>query len=146
MYRRELIGQRDRLVRLAPASLLGGITGAVLLLALPETVFRAAVPFLILLASGLMMAQPRLARRLADRREGDAHGGVWLFISVFVAGVYGGYFGAAQRVILVALLSVLIDDQLQRLNATKNALVLGVNGIAAVVFIAATSVDWTGSA
>ena len=63
-YRRELVGQRDRLVRLAPASLLGGVTGAVLLLALPGTVFRAAVPFLILLASGLMMAQPRLARRL----------------------------------------------------------------------------------
>jgi uncharacterized protein len=142
-YRVELKGQRDRLIRLGPASLMGGVTGAALLLALPGTVFRSAVPFLILLAAALMVAQPRLARRLADRRDGAEHGGPLLFISVFLAGVYGGYFGAAQGVLLVAVLSVLIEDHLQRLNATKNTLVLGVNGIAAAVFVIATHVDWT---
>jgi uncharacterized protein len=71
-----------------------------------------------------------------------AHGGPLLVVSVFATGVYGGYFGAAQGVILIALLGIFIDDGLQRLNALKNALAALVNGIAALLFIAFADVDW----
>ncbi|MGA2837226.1 MAG: sulfite exporter TauE/SafE family protein [Acidimicrobiales bacterium] len=142
-YRRELGGQRSRLVKLGSASLTGGITGAVLLLALPHSVFKAAVPALILLASVLMAVQPRLSRWLAARGERHVHGGTPLLAGVFLTGIYGGYFGAAQGVVLIALLAIFIDDDLQRLNGTKNALALVVNGVAGVVFILVTHVSWS---
>jgi uncharacterized membrane protein YfcA len=142
-YRRELEGQRARLRALGLASLAGGLTGGLLLLALPASVFRNVVPVLILAACALVALQPRLARRLA---AGDgparAHGGPVLFVAVFLTGVYGGYFGAAQGVMLIALLGIFIDDSLQRLNAAKNVLAALVNGIAAVLFILFADVDW----
>jgi len=141
-YRRELGGQRARVVKLGSASLTGGITGAVLLLALPPGSFKAAVPALVLIASVLMAVQPRISRWLATRGERHIHGGLPLLLGVFVTGIYGGYFGAAQGVILMALLAIFIDDDLQRLNGTKNALALIVNGIAAVVFILFTTISW----
>ncbi len=142
-YRRELVGQRRRLVQLGSASLLGGLLGAVLLLALPGSVFKAAVPVLIALASVLMALQPRLRARLERRGDRRAVGGWVLLLGVFLTGVYGGYFGAAQGVILIALLAIFIDDDLQRLNGTKNALALIVNAVAAVLFIASTHVAWS---
>ena len=140
-YRRELTGQRRRLVALGTMSLLGGFTGAVLLLAAPGT-FRAVVPFLILLASGLMALQPRLARRgdAAGRPVLSAPG--MLPLLVYSTGIYGGYFGAAQGVLLLAFLSLGLTDDLQRLNATKNVLAAIVNGVAAVIFIVVSQVDW----
>jgi len=141
-YRAELRGQRSRLLVLGVASVAGGLTGAGLLLALPGSVFRHVVPALILAACVLVVLQPRLSARLAHRREGRAHGGPVLFGTVFVTGVYGGYFGAAQGVILVSLLGIFLPDGLQRLNAAKNVLALLVNGVAAVLFIAATHVSW----
>ena len=142
-YRPELVGQRSRVVRLGMASVAGGITGAVLLLALPGSVFRAAVPVLILMAALLMAAQPQLTRRLEERGGRKAHGGITLSVAVYLTGVYGGYFGAAQGVILIALLAIFIDDDLQRLNGTKNALALTVNAVAGVFFIATTHVSWS---
>ena len=142
-YRRELGGQRARVVKLGSASLTGGIVGAVLLLSLPPGSFKAAVPFLVLIASLLMAVQPRISRWLATRGERHIHGGLPLLLGVFVTGIYGGYFGAAQGVILMALLAILIDDDLQRLNGTKNVLALIVNGIAAVVFILFTTISWS---
>ena len=142
-YRRELGGQRARVVKLGSASLTGGITGAVLLLALPPGSFKAAVPFLVLIASLLMAVQPRISRWLATRGERHLDGGLPLLLGVFVTGIYGGYFGAAQGVILMALLAIFIDDDLQRLNGTKNVLALIVNGIAAVVFILFTTISWS---
>ena len=141
-YRRELGGQRTRIVKLGSASLTGGVTGAVLLLALPASAFKAAVPALVLLATVLMAVQPRVSRWLATRGDRHIHGGLPLLAGVFLTGVYGGYFGAAQGVILMALLAIFIDDELQRLNGTKNALALIVNGVAAVVFLLVTHVDW----
>jgi len=141
-YRAELRGQRPRLLVLGTASLAGGVAGASLLLALPGSVFRHVVPVLILVACALVAVQPRLAARLAERHERHPHGGAALFASVFATGVYGGYFGAAQGVILVSLLGIFIDDHLQRLNATKNVLALIVNGVAAVLFIALSHVSW----
>ena len=141
-YRRERGGQRTRIVKLGSASLTGGVTGAVLLLALPASAFKAAVPALVLLATVLMAVQPRVSRWLATRGDRHIHGGLPLLAGVFLTGVYGGYFGAAQGVILMALLAIFIDDELQRLNGTKNALALIVNGVAAVVFLLVTHVDW----
>jgi uncharacterized membrane protein YfcA len=144
-YRAELKGQRSRLLRLGSASLLGGLLGAILLLVLPAGAFQAIVPVLIGVALLLVILQPRLARYLAARgREPDgAHGGVALLLGVFGTGIYGGYFGAAQGVLLLGLMGLLLDEDLQRINATKNVLAGLVNGIAAVFFLFAASIDWT---
>ena len=145
-YRRELVGQRDRLVRLASASLLGGIVGAVLLLALPEEAFSAIVPVLIGLGCLLVVLQPTISRRVALRREGRGtvheHGPLWVWVLVFATGVYGGYFGAAQGVLLMAVMGIGIQETLQRLNAVKNVLAGLVNGVAAVIFMVVAEVDW----
>jgi uncharacterized protein len=141
-YRAELGGQRRRVLVLGSGSLLGGIAGAVLLLSLPSSAFEAIVPVLIALALVLVVAQPRLTRLLAERRAARPHGGPPLWAGVFGTGVYGGYFGAAQGVILLALLGIAIPDDLQRLNALKNVLAGIVNGVAAVVFVFAADVAW----
>jgi uncharacterized protein len=142
-YRRELEGQRPRLVSLGAAAMAGGLTGGILLLALPGSVFRSVVPVLILIACGLVLVQPRLSQWLAKRRtDARPHGGPGLLVTVYLTGVYGGYFGAAQGVILIALLAIFIDDDLQRLNAAKNVLTVLVNGVAALLFIVAAHVAW----
>jgi len=142
-YRAELAGQRGRVLVLMSASLLGGITGAVLLLSLPSSAFEAIVPVLIALALVLVVLQPRLSRALAARRgQVRPHGGPLLWSGVFGTGIYGGYFGAAQGVILLALLGITIPEDLQRLNGLKNVLAALVNGVAAVVFLAFASVAW----
>ena len=142
-YRRELAGQRSRLVRLGTASVLGGLGGAALLLALPHSVFKAAVPVLVAGAALLMAFQPRMRASRLRRDQHRAHGGAGLLAGVFLTGIYGGYFGAAQGVILIALLAIFIDDDLQRLNGTKNTLVLLVNAVSGLVFIASTHVSWS---
>ena len=145
-YRRELVGQRSRLLRLGPASLLGGIVGAVLLLVLPDEAFSAIVPVLILLGCVLVVFQPRISKAVAARHEAGGglpdHGAWWVWPTVLVTGVYGGYFGAAQGVLLMAVLGIGVPETLQRSNATKNVLALLVNGIAAVIFILVADVDW----
>ena len=96
---------------LGTASLIGGITGGVLLLTLPSSVFDDVVPVLILLAVALVILQPRLSRFVAERRSRVVeHGGFELWIGIFLTGVYGGYFGAAQGVILLSLLGIFIAD------------------------------------
>ena len=142
-YRRELVGQRQRVLQLGAASLLGGLSGAILLLSLPHGVFKAAVPVLIAIAALLMAAQPRISARLERGRTRPTHGGAGLLAGVFLTGIYGGYFGAAQGVILIALLAIFIDDDLQRLNGTKNVLALVVNAVAGVFFVASTSISWS---
>jgi uncharacterized membrane protein YfcA len=141
-YRRELAGQRSRLLRLLPAAVAGGVLGAALLLVLPPGVFRDVVPALILLAVVLVLVQPVIARRRARAGTRRQHAGPVLPGGVFGTAVYGGYFGAAQGVILLALLGIAIDDDLQRLNAVKNVLTAVVNGVAAVVFVAFSHVAW----
>jgi uncharacterized membrane protein YfcA len=142
--RRELKGQFRRLIRLGIASLIGGLIGALLLLELPARTFKAIVPVLILTACVLVLLQPRLSRWLQQRREHrQEEGGASLWFGVLGTGMYGGYFGAAQGVLLMGLLGSFLHDDLQRLNAAKNVLASTVNGIAAVVFITVTDVDWT---
>jgi uncharacterized membrane protein YfcA len=142
-YRRELSGQGDRLARLAPASLTGGITGAAALLLLPDRLFEAIVPCFIALAVVLVVVQPRLGAALARMRprEGERPR-PWSLAAVFLAGVYGGYFGAAQGILLLAILGVALHDRLQRINALKVVLAGIVNTVAGVVFAFAADVAW----
>lgn len=150
-YRRELVGQAPRLRLLLPASALGGVAGATLLLLLPSDVFERVVIVLIVIALTLVVFQPRIAKRNVARRAARVAAGPatrprdvtpTLAGLVFLAGVYGGYFGAAQGIILIALLGIFLDDHLQRLNAAKNVLAGTVNALAAVVFILTTDIDW----
>jgi uncharacterized membrane protein YfcA len=145
-YRHELAGQRGRVVQLATASLLGGLVGAVLLLVLPEGAFEAIVPALILLGVVLVIAGPRLsawvARRAEERGTGDRLYAWWVWQAVLVTGVYGGYFGAAQGVLLMAVLGIGVAEPLQRLNGVKNVLAAIVNGVAGALFIFVADVDW----
>jgi uncharacterized protein len=153
-YRDELTGQGDRLLRLGSASLCGGLLGAILLLVLPADAFKAIVPVLIGIAIVMVVAQPRLAKWVARRqraRTGEPGPagqdreriGPVLWFLVFCTGVYGGYFGAAQGVLLIGLLGIALDETLQRINAVKNLMAAMVNGIAALVFIAVSHVSWT---
>ncbi|MEU5877236.1 sulfite exporter TauE/SafE family protein [Spirillospora sp. NPDC047279] len=147
-YRKELKGQRERLLRLGSASFLGAIVGGLLLLGLPEEAFKVIVPALIGVALVLVVVQPRLQAWLLARRENHhPNGGPWLWVGVLAAGMYGGYFGAAQGIVLIALLGIALDDDLQRVNAAKNVLSGVVNGSAALLFITMsiisdTRIDW----
>jgi uncharacterized membrane protein YfcA len=140
-YRRELAGQRGRMFRLVPASLLGGIVGGVLLLKLPSSAFHAVVPGLILLGCALVVLQPWLSKRIVAPAH-HHRGHWWVMPAVFATGVYGGYFGAAQGVLLMAILGLGLDSNLQRMNGLKNVLATVVNSVAAILFIFATHVDW----
>ena len=150
-YRRELKGRGRQLLRLLPASLLGGISGAWLLLHLPEKVFHYAAPVLIVLALLMVVFQPRLQRWVRTREENpehalrDKHHSVLLVVLVFLAGVYGGYFVAAQGILLVGILGIFMTGTIQNANAMKNILVLGVNLIAATSYLlfAFGRINWT---
>lgn len=144
-YRRELSGQGRRAAFLGLFSSVGAVIGAFLLLRLPETSFRRVVPFLILLACALVAFQPLLKKWLQPsesptRRFG--HRGQILYGAVLATGVYGGYFGAAQGVILMGVLPVFIRDRLQRLNALKNVLAMLANLVAGVIFVFSGHVSW----
>ena len=146
--RPELSGQRDRIIRLGLASLIGGITGAVLLLVLPSSAFDAIVPILIGIGCLLVIVQPVLSRRLAERRArlgvgaAPAHGSLWLWLMVLLTGIYGGYFGAAQGVLLLAIMGIGLVEELPRVNALKNVLALIVNGIAGLIFVILPLTPW----
>ncbi len=147
-YRAELAGQRHRLLRFGTASLLGGLTGAALLVTLPGSAFEAVVPVLILTALALVVLQPRVARAMAARRAAGtaapATDGGWpLLLCIGLTGVYGGYFGAAQGVLLLALMGMLLPDDLQTINGIKNVLAVIVNGVAALFFLFTSHIDWT---
>ena len=149
-YRSELAGQRGALLRLAVASMAGSLAGAILLLSLPASAFTLIVPVLILLSCALVIVQPRLHAWLARRRNANGQGadgersgpGPVLPAGIALAGAYGGYFGAAQGVLVIGLLGSFLHADLQRANAGKNVLVAAVNGTAAVVFIFFAHVNW----
>lgn len=142
-FRRELEGQGQRVRTLAVGSASGALMGAFLLLRLPASVFDKVVPILVLLAVALMIVQPRLARFVASRRkEGAREVGFVPVALVFLAGCYGGYFGAAQGIILLAILGVFLPDDLTRSNAVKNVLAGLVNAVAAVFFVIFAEVAW----
>ena len=155
-YRRELAGQRSRLLWLGIFSALGSVAGAAALLALPAGAFKLIVPALILLSCALVLLQPKLSARIAARRERErqdagaedgspdraARGGPVLAGGLLGAGIYGGYFGAAQGVLVIGLLGTFLDEPMQRINGAKNVLVGIVNGVAAIVYIIFAHVSW----
>jgi uncharacterized membrane protein YfcA len=141
--RLELGGQGARVRAIALTSVIGAVGGAVLLLTTPSEVFRAIVPFLILLACGLLVLQPRLARVVQRRTVSDKgdHSPV-LQLSVLIAAVYGAYFGAGLGVLLLGVLGIFLAEQLRRINALKNVLSLVINAVALVAFGVFGPVAW----
>jgi uncharacterized membrane protein YfcA len=147
-YRSELRPNRAMLVRLAPASIAGALVGAFLLLVLPDESFKAIVPALIALGLLMVVFGPSVQRRTAAaRHEGSPNllSRVLLTAGIFALGVYGGYFGAAQGILLVGLMGLLLSDGIQRLTAIKNVLATLVNAVAAMTFmvIATNHIDWS---
>lgn len=150
-YRAETAGQGRRLVKLSIASAIGALIGGLLLLKLPADAFTFIVPVLIIIAVALIVAQPWLnrwteRRRAARQARGSVprfrDGGPLLLAGVLCSGMYGGYFGAAQGVILIGLLGVFISESLQRINAAKNVAAAVVNGVAAILFVFVAPVAW----
>jgi uncharacterized protein len=165
-YRRELAGQRPRLVRLGVFAAVGSAAGAAALLSLPSSSFQVIVPVLILTACALVLVQPWLSARIIARRArragspggrdaaglaGRSDGGSVekrealspaLRAGVLASAAYGGYFGAAQGVLVIGLLGTFLDETLQRVNGAKNVLVAVVNGVAAIIYLFFAHIDW----
>lgn len=147
-YREEALRHKSLLLRLVPASVLGALTGALLLLVLPAEAFKAVVPVLIALGLVMVVAGPAMQRRTARRHAHlDAHPPTsrWaLPVGIYLLGIYGGYFGAAQGILLVGLMGVLLTIGLQDINGIKNVLGTVVNAVAAVTFmvVAWDRIDW----
>ncbi len=150
-YRRELSGQRGRLIRLGTFAVAGSVGGAAALLSLPSSSFKLIVPALILSACVLVLIQPWLSGRIIARRkrraeqagvDGGERTSPALAAGVFASAAYGGYFGAAQGVLVIGLLGTFLEENLQRVNGAKNVLVTLVNGAAAVVYIIFAHVAW----
>ncbi|WP_326696792.1 sulfite exporter TauE/SafE family protein [Streptomyces sp. NBC_01754] len=147
-YRKELAGQRRRILKLGVGAVLGGLTGATLLLSLPSTAFETIVPVLVALALVLVVLQPRISKAVQRRRARTGtvarpDGGPLLSTGLALASVYGGYFTAAQGIVYLSLMGMLLDDTMQRLNAVKNVLAALVNTIAALFFLFVADFDWT---
>lgn len=142
-YRAELRDQGHRLRALAVTAALGAGVGAAILLVAPDAVFDAIVPFLVLAGSVLLALQPRIAKAVLARTEAGGGGqAVQLHAAIFVAAVYGAYFGGGLGVILLAVLGIFVADHLQRLNGLKAAISLLVNTIALLAFALFGPVDW----
>jgi hypothetical protein len=139
--RSDLSGQGRRVLLTSAVSVVGSAVGCALLLVLPSTVFDAVVPALVLLASGVFALQP-LIRRWTAPTPGAPNRLATLLPSVFLAAVYGGYFGGALGVILIATLSLFAHESLVRLNALKGLLSLAVATVTVVYFAIAAPVDW----
>ena len=131
--RRDLAGQRGRAVTILPIAAAGGLGGALLLRATGEAAFELAVPFLLVLAAALLALQGRFT--FARRTK-------WGYVSIALAAVYAGYFGAGAGVIFLAGLALAVDDTLLRLNALKQTISATSNLAAAIAFAAAGTIDW----
>jgi uncharacterized membrane protein YfcA len=142
---KDLRGQKGRVWVVVPASIVGGIIGGLLLLNTGERIFRALVPFLILLASGLLAVQDPV-RAWVMRRSGQATptaaSARWAALPIGLAAIYGGYFGAGLSVIVLAVLGVVLEDSLTRLNALKQAVAFSTNMAAAIFFLFSGKVVW----
>jgi len=141
----DLRGQKNRLWLIVPASVLGGVVGGYLLLQTGEKLFKELVPYLILLASGLLAIQDPV-RAWLTRRIGEGHDAKlekWTWLPVSLASVYGGYFGAGLSVIVLSALGLTLEDSLTRLNALKQAVAFSVNIAAAIFFIFSGQVVWS---
>jgi hypothetical protein len=145
-----LSGQRPRVRRLLPAAALGGLTGSVLLVVTSDKLFSSLVPWLILVATLLLALQDRLRQWLRigvpvageDGMPAVAHDPMWLLVPIYVAAIYGGYFGAGLGIMLLAVLGLVLHEPLSRLNALKQVLSLAINVVAALFFVFSGKVVW----
>jgi uncharacterized membrane protein YfcA len=162
--RKDLAGQRKRLLMFIPTGLLGGLLGGILLLQSGEKLFSELVPYLILGASALLALQDPLRRYLQKRMTGrqasekqipiegntndqvsvpnTPHSEVWAILPIFLAAIYGGYFGAGVSVIVLAVLGLVLEDTLTRLNALKQLISFSANLAAAIYFLFSGQVVW----
>jgi uncharacterized membrane protein YfcA len=144
-YRAELVGYWPQVVRFAVASFFGAIGGTVLLLTLPRDAFETVVPVLVGLAVVLVIVQPRIGKWVQKRRAANGrehHAGPLLFGLLFVIGIYGGYFTAAQGVMMMAVMGMLLSEPLQRLNGVKNVLSAVINIVAGTIYAFTAPVSW----
>jgi uncharacterized protein len=141
-YRSQLAGHGRRLARYAVASILGAVGGTLLLLSLPADAFETIAPVLVGISVVLVIVQPLLARRLSYRAAVDRTASPLLYVLIFLVGVYGGYFTAAQGIMLVGVMGLLLTDPLQRLNAFKNTLTAVVNLVAGAIYAVVAPVSW----
>jgi uncharacterized protein len=141
-YRRELRPQFRRALWLSIPTVIGAALGAVLLLLLPQKVFGFVVPVLVAVAVVLVLVQPRLSVQLAPGGRAPRWGAYALPVGVFLTAIYGGYFGAAQGVILMGLLGLLLSSPIQELNAVKNVIAAVANLVSALIFVAAAGIEW----
>ncbi|MFL6157855.1 MAG: sulfite exporter TauE/SafE family protein [Marmoricola sp.] len=143
-YRAHLVGQRPRILRLVASTLVGSAIGATLLLVLPSSAFKAIVPVLIVIGLLLVVLGPGISARAAARSGGadDVPDAGWVPPAVLGAGIYGGYFGAAQGVIVLGIFGAGVHEPLQRQNAVKNVVVASSNSLAAVIFVFSGHMDW----
>ncbi|MEX2228741.1 MAG: sulfite exporter TauE/SafE family protein [Dehalococcoidia bacterium] len=145
-YRSLLGTQRGTIARLATPSVIGAVAGSVILLATSQSAFDAIVPFLILFGAGVLAFQSRLARVAARFRGASRHESglvtVELNVGVFALAVYGAYFGAGLGTLTLALLGVLLPDDLHRSNALKGVLSLLINAVAVIWFALFGPVEW----
>ncbi len=142
----DLRGQKRRLWLFLPLGALGGVVGGLLLLHTREQVFRIMVPYLILMASALLAVQERLRAWLVGRGAGRMPKKIhemWPLFPVFLAAIYGGYFGAGVSVIVLAVLGLSLDDSLTRLNALKQGIAFCTNVAAAIFFLFSRQVVWS---
>jgi uncharacterized membrane protein YfcA len=146
---RATVGEHKvRLRRLLPFAGLGGLLGSILLVITSDAVFRNLVPFLILMACGLLGFQDGIKKRVfAHRRTDVSHAAtheatIPLIISVFAASIYGGYFGAGLGIMLLAITGLLLDDELPKLNALKTVLSFVINVLAASFLVFSGKVEW----
>lgn len=142
-FRPEIADQRRRLRVLAPLTVLGAVVGAALLLTTPSHAFSRIAPWLVLFASLLFVLRPLLAKGLArlGHADGQVHRPI-LFVGMFLAAVYGGYFGAAMGVIMLAVLGLALPDTLARSNGLRALLSVLANGVAALVFVVHGALPW----
>lgn len=140
--RQELRGQRRRVLSTTGVAVAGSLVGSLLLLVLPATVFDAVAPALVALASVLLGIQPWLARWIGEPAPDAPDRRMILLPSVFLAAIYGGYFGGALGVLLIAVLALTAHDDLRRLNAGKGVLSLIIGAVTVVVFGIGAPVDW----
>jgi uncharacterized protein len=141
---KDLRDQMPRVRLLLPTAIIGGLLGATLLLNTEERVFKEVVPYLILLATGLLAFQPPLRAWIVKRTQqsGGEHR-FFAVIMIFLAAIYGGYFGAGLGMIVLASLGLALDDNLTRLNALKQAISFSVNTAAALLFLFSGNIIWS---
>jgi hypothetical protein len=141
-FRAEIRERRHRLPRLLLATIAGSVTGCVLLLATPSSAFDVIIPWLVLAATALTALQPAVRKRLHERSAADSQAGVSALVMIFLAAIYGGYFGGALGVIVLAVLGLTIHDTLRHLNATKSVISLVDASISVIVFGLFGPVHW----